>query len=270
MLARGFPSVVLAGLLALWLPSAAAQDSKPPTIREFPIATIEALGKQLHRQDAMAATAFDTLFEMYPEAKKLQIRAWITESNAENQRIFIIQEKDSKQSLAYIINFPKDGQPAVEAHLDEPLPPFVQTRLAARASAIEAIPALMAERYNFEVLDDPDGNGFLVYGLAATMKPDEIVVGGHFRVSVSADGSKAEQVDALSRSLLILPKTPTDLPEGSKTAAATMTHIVSSTPVETHVYASLLHKTPFFVATSEKDLWVVGNGKIEKMDMPKK
>jgi hypothetical protein len=58
-------------------------------------------------------------------------------------------------------------------------------------------------RYDYVVLDDPDGSGFLVYALASTGKPTDFVLAGHFRVTVSADGAKAERVDALSRSLAI-------------------------------------------------------------------
>lgn len=267
---RSRVSLILAGLLALCVGPWTKRAETAPAIRDFPITTIETLGEQLYRQDVMAATAFDTLFAAHPEAQQIPIRGWITESNADAQRVFILQEKDAKQSLAFIINFPKDSPPAVEAHLGEPLTPFIKTRLAARRTAIEAIPKFMAEKYNFEVLDDPDGNGFLVYGLAATTKPDEIVVGGHYRVSVTADGSKAEQVDSLSRSLLILPKKSGDIPKGSELSGHMMSHIVSPTPVETHVLASLQHNTPLYVATSETDLWKVYGGRIEKVDMSKK
>jgi hypothetical protein len=119
--------------------------------------------------------------------------------------------------------------------------------------------------YNFEVLDDPDGEGFLVYALAATKDPNEVVAGGHSRITVSKDGTKVESVDRLSRSLLVLPKSG---PGGaSKAKALTMTHVVSPTPVETHVFLSLQHKMPFYVATGEKEVWKVEKGTIKKDDL---
>lgn len=51
-------------------------------------------------------------------------------------------------------------------------------------------------RYDYVVLDDPDGSGFLVYALASTGKPTDFVLPGHFRVTVSADGSEAQRVAA--------------------------------------------------------------------------
>ena len=45
----------------------------------------------------------------------------------------------------------------------------------------------------------------------------------------------------------------------------TMSHVVSATPVETHVYLSLLHGMPLYVVTSEHEFWKVKDGRISKM-----
>ena len=47
-----------------------------------------------------------------------------------------------------------------------------------------------------------------------------------------------------------------------ETAAAVVTHLVSSTPVETHVFASLLHRKPIYVATGDETLWAVEGDRI--------
>jgi hypothetical protein len=101
--------------------------------------------------------------------------------------------------------------------------------------------------------------------LAASKDPNEIMAGGHFRVSVAPDGKTAEQVDALSRRLLILPKTP----PGSETNKKLlyMTHLVSGTPVETHVFLSLLHRLPFLVVTGRDSAWTVNGDSISKVDL---
>lgn len=89
------------------------------------------------------------------------------------------------------------------------------------------------------MIDDPDGRGFLVYALPS--KPGEIVMGGQFRVTVSADGGKAERVDALSRSLLFSPKPPKGMEE-QKPLTVSMSQLVSNRPLETCVYTSLHDK----------------------------
>src|SRR5438094_6746771 len=77
-------------------------------------------------------------------------------------------------------------------------------RKRAKQTAIAALKGKLFDiHYNYVVLDDPKGSGFLVYALASTGKPSDIVLAGHFRVTLSADGSKADRVDALSKTLAI-------------------------------------------------------------------
>jgi hypothetical protein len=117
--------------------------------------------------------------------------------------------------------------------------------------------------YNYVVLDDPDGSGFLVYALASTGRPTDFVLAGHFRVTVSADGRKAERVDALSKSLAIQ-HGGEGLPVGSHLVGMHMVQIVSSKPLETLIYTSNRAKMPIFVATfPDGKIWDVENGKIK-------
>ena len=88
------------------------------------------------------------------------------------------------------------------------------------------------------------------------------MLAGHFRVTVSADGAKAERVDALSRSLAIQ-RGGEGLPVGSHVVGMHMVQIVSSKPVETLIYTSNLAKMPIYVATLPHGrIYEVANGKI--------
>ena len=124
-------------------------------------------------------------------------------------------------------------------------------------------------RYDYVVLDDPDGSGFLVYGLAQGSKSADTVVHGHFRVTVSADGEKAERVDALSHGLDIVTKDSPKVGDYKKWGFAT-NQTVGTKPVETLVYASNHMKIPIAVATPPKgQVWFIENGKIRKSDSKK-
>jgi hypothetical protein len=141
-------------------------------------------------------------------------------------------------------------------------------RKRARQTAINALKGrLFNIRYDYVVLDDPDGSGFLVYALGRGPKQGDTVVHGHFRVTVSPDGKTAERVDALSHSLMIDFKNVDTSPPGyHKVALATAT-IVATRPMETLVYASNHMKMPIAVATPPKGLvWFIENGKITKSD----
>jgi hypothetical protein len=247
-------------------PSLRAQE---PKIRDFDLKTIEKLGKELYERDHIASVGTDLMLEKHPEADQQPIRGWVSILGNEASTLYFVREKDGLLSLAYTVTFPRDGKPFVKDQIGEALPENVRLRYLAKKTAFAAVPKFYTPNPNGEVLDDPTGKGFLVYVLSSTTKPDEMVVGGHYRITVSADGKKAEAVDALSRSLLIISKNPSNLPKGSEPVAAFMSHIVSSTPVETHVFVSLLHHRPLFVSTSEKDIWQVENGTITKMPPPK-
>jgi|ERR1017187_4166674 hypothetical protein len=138
-------------------------------------------------------------------------------------------------------------------------------RKRAKQTAMEALRGrLFNIRYDYVVLDDPDGSGFLVYALGQGRKAGEVVVHGHFRVGISADGQKTERVDALSRSLTIKDTTKESTP-GYHDVAFVTALLISARPVETLIYASNLMKMPIMVATSATaPLWIVYNGKITK------
>ena len=103
------------------------------------------------------------------------------------------------------------------------------TRKSARETAVAALEGRLFDiPYKYIVLDGPDGSGFLVYALAYSKR--EIILGGHFRVTVSADGGKAERVDALSSTLLRQPSPPSGH-EGEKPLAVSMSQIVSNRPL---------------------------------------
>lgn len=134
----------------------------------------------------------------------------------------------------------------------------------ARQTAIAALPKLDSSKYKFEVLDDPDRSGFLVYALAGSKNPNDVVIGGHYRVTVSADGKNVKSVDALSRSFLVVNK-KAGVPSGATPGFLWMIHLVSPTPIETHVYLSLVHQTPLYVGTADRSIWKVEGGKISKV-----
>jgi hypothetical protein len=137
-------------------------------------------------------------------------------------------------------------------------------RKRARQTAINALKGrLFKVRYDFLVVDDPDGSGFLVYAMPAS-SPSNIVLGGNFRVTVSADGTRAERVDAMANTILPMNKPPKGM-EGAKPEAVTMSQVVSNRPLETCVYTSLHDKVLLGVgmANDKADrMWLFKAGEI--------
>lgn len=138
-------------------------------------------------------------------------------------------------------------------------------RKRARDTAVAALEGKLFDiPYKYVVVDDPDGSGFLVYALAYAK--NEIILGGHFRVTISADGSKAERVDALSNTLLRQPPPPKGH-EGEKPLTVSMSQIVSNKPLETCVYTSLHDKVIVSVGmvNDNAKVWVFVGDKIFEM-----
>jgi hypothetical protein len=138
----------------------------------------------------------------------------------------------------------------------------------AKRAAVDARPQLEKQGYRFAVLSDPERKGYLVYALATTRNPRDIVLGVHYRMSVSADG-KVQRVDPLAWSAGVIKEGESGLPAGSTPVAFWTTCMVSNQPVETLVYLTLLHRQPCVVATHDSRTWVIENGKVSKGDKKK-
>ena len=245
-------------VIALATASAAASD-----IREFDVPTLERLGRELSRRDAIAARATDLVLQEHPLARSLKMRGWITELKKGADAVHFIVETPSGPALAYTVSFRRSAEPEVQDMRGESLPADVAVRYKARETGAAAVRGRLFDApYNMEVLDDPDGSGFLVYALAATAKAEQFILGGHLRVTVSADGTKAERVDALSKSLLYSSEGKPALPDGAEPVALLMNQIVSDKPVETLIYTSHLAKKNIYVGTPDGKMWVVGDGKM--------
>ena len=117
-------------------------------------------------------------------------------------------------------------------------------------------------RYDYVVLDDPAGSGFLVYALARAKRKGDVITGGHFRVTVSADGSAAGPIDLLSQ--LIHQSKPN---AGTTLAAIASTQNNGKLPAETWIYSSELYRLPMYVAImADGSMWAVANGRIVRSD----
>jgi hypothetical protein len=195
-------------------------------IREFDVKTREKLGQQLYRQDNIAARAEDLVAAQYPEKSKLPLKGWVTELGKKGDTVYLIMEQDSALVLAYSVLFPLVDPPVVSDRRGEPLPESVALRWKARRTAFTAARNKLytGTVYNFEVLEDPTAPGFLVYALAASNNLKEMVVAGHYRISVNADASKAKRVDALSRGYM---KQDRSGPAGEEVVSIVVTQLTS-------------------------------------------
>lgn len=254
---------MIAGLLSAAPAGAAPEEPRDDTsIRAFDLATTEKLGRDLYQADHYAAGASDILVEHLgsPQAVEAEgIRGWIVSTGEQGAVVRFIKELEGNNSPAYDVIFTAPEQGELVAATGT-LSQAEIAQYSARQLALRNIRQPCSERYNSVVLPDVDGDGFLVYALAATTEPDQVLVGGHYRMTVSADGTTLERIDRLSRGCTVLSES--EVPEDSSTAGLVALHAVSPRPVETHVFLGLLHKRRIFVLTLDGEWWKVEQGRI--------
>ena len=142
-------------------------------------------------------------------------------------------------------------------------------RKQARQTAMAALRGKLFDlRYDYVVVNDPDGKGFLVYALGKTAKADEVVLAGHARVTVSPDGTRVERIDRLSQTVLVSGGPESRLPAGYTPVALFFNQIVSHRPVETFIYLANLARKNIYVSTPDGKIWLV-NGRGMKVDTSK-
>lgn len=241
-----------------------------PPIRSFDIETLSLLGQQIYTEDRLAWIATDVLvaekkMDSYVAAGA---RGWIVDTGVVASVVRFIVAKGDRFETIYDVEFADGMDPVLRSPEDPSLSEKQLASFHARETAVDAWIANQSVwcggQANTVVLDDPDGSGYLVYFLRANPSADLIPIGGHYRVTVSADGKTAEQIDRLFVNCMEISKTGKEdkMPEGAKVVALTMSHVVSSTPIETHVFLSIQTGIPFYVTTvdSETEMWQIVDG----------
>jgi hypothetical protein len=253
----------LCALLAIRAPAA-----DPPAIREFDLPTIEKLGEALFLHDVAAAAASDWALKILPEELRKTLRGWVVEDTSHGLRAIMVSlQGDVPCNVCEItIASGRVLEDGAKIHAKPIALTAGQQKLyAARLLAMSALAKLelCSSNYNSVVLPDPDGTGFLAYALAATTKPDEVLVGGHYRFTIDANATAIEQTDRLFRSCLTLPMAKGK--PGAQPLEMLASHVVSNTPLETHVFLSRRHGFPFLIITPGNDtVWRIAQGKIAK------
>ncbi len=103
-----------------------------------------------------------------------------------------------------------------------------------------------------------------VYFIGTGSSDDILVWGRHYRVEVEKATGKIVSVAPSTKSCLAMSLTA-GLPPGAKLVSPSITHLLSPSPSEFHVFLSLKLDMPVTVATSY-GLWSVEAGKIRLLD----
>lgn len=219
----------------------------------------------MFEQDKRAAAATDLLLANPSREGLNAIRGWVVVSSLGHHKVRFVRQVDAGFDAPFEVAFSNNETPRLTLSERSELTASELAQFRARQLAIQGIERPCSNRYNTIALTGPDSGQWMVWAIAATDRPGIVMVGGHYRFTISADGKSVIQRDALSRSCLALDSR--SVPADARTEAMYATHIVSDTPVETHVYLSLLHRLPIAIRTYS-GTWMVKDGRMERYSPP--
>lgn len=235
-------------------------------VTEWPLAKIVALGTDLYRHDQAAWVATDAFLEFLGAERPADIVGWIVTGTGNDLTVRFLRRAGDELRPGWDIKV-VDGVagPVIPAADDAVLGADEKAQFRARQTASSGLGRAPCSRtMNAVVLADPDSEDWLVWLLTPVPTVGSLPVGGHIRHRVSADGLTLLSREPLSRSCLVLE--PSTTPEGSTTAGLFATHIVSDTPVETHVFLSLQSGLPLYVGTGDI-VWLVDGTTVEQVEV---
>ncbi|WP_420478623.1 hypothetical protein [Brevundimonas sp. FT23028] len=243
-------AALLTGLAAVAPAHAQERAPDPIPVEEWSQARVIAMGQAIFRRDQAAAVATDALLaHLNGRQPPAGLAGWIVVDQGPDLLVrFVRLEADSVRP-AFDIPVRNGRAGAVSPVETGTLSATELAQFRARTTAASNIGRLRCSRQlNAVVLDDPDSDEWLVWLLTATTDANVVPMGGHYRFRISADGSTVIRRDMLTNSCLSLRKADAD---GRQVVALSMSQIVSSGPVETHVFLSLQNRMPIFVAAGD-------------------
>jgi len=259
-LALGGPAVAAAAAAASSATQSAPTDQAPAPvpIEEWSMAKVTAMGREIYRQDTAAWLATDALLAVHSPESLPDLRGWIVVPEGDGQKVRFLQEGPSGYKIGWDVVVTGDKARAVIEPSDGSLTPRETAQWQARQTAIANIGTLRCSaNLNVVVVADPDTDNWLVWILTATTNANLIPVGGHYRFRISADGQTVVRRDQLSVGCLNMARPSPD--RSDQLDSLFVTQIVSSGPVETHVFLSLQNRIPIYVIHGDTTFMVDGD-----------
>jgi hypothetical protein len=225
------------------------------------------LGHSIYLQDWASAVGTDIAAEKLNGVND-KVGGYLTVLEADEAggerafRVWFFSQEDPPR-LAYSVRIPfeRSAERTFETISPPRSPePSLAVLYRARQAALAAVMPLVQPPNPVVVPAAALGEeGILVEVIAGTVRSKSAVIGKHYRVIVSEDGSRVTKVFPLSKTVMEMP-VPTC--PGEEKCAMVVSHIVTDAPVETHVFNSLLHHVDIYVSTA-RGWWRVKGTTIE-------
>lgn len=258
------PGRMLSALLAgVGLLAATGVEAATPLIRHFDRATTEALGRAMYEQDRRASIAADFVRDNFdPAAERLV--GYITSGAPPHVRVRFIRTTADGYEAALDADFDDLLLPVLKRAEDSRLSTLEQAQIAARLTAARDSSTRCDGRYNTLALPDPDGDGWLVYAIATSIDADTIMVGGHVRYTINAAGDVIQDAEPLASACAEAPRAELERAAATRgSEGLALRSSLATTPLETHVYLSLMYALPLYVVGTDLKMWQVDAGHMQ-------
>ncbi len=239
------PWLLGAALMAVMAEGAVHRPQETPEEYQEAVEEASRLGGTLFQKYRYLRLGQKILEAEYPDA--MGVENTVLAAADGDVLVRFIGWRDLRPRVLYEVRFDDEDRGEV-SRLDPPAKPTLLDAMAffSKRAALEASPIECADEYvavlgRSEGIDSPRD----VYLVPVTSKEGEIAIGGFGRVTMGSDGQTVLAAEALSKSCLTMSKP--DETGGEPFLVAS--HILSSTPLATHVFVSLLHQQTLVLAT---------------------
>ncbi len=236
----------------------------PPELTQQ-VRKAEEIGRYIFLEDVIAAKANELLLQDPTLRDDNRRQGWIVVQDSHCALVRFVGKDGDHYTSLYDICFTLDSMtgPQWESEVTKHDPPLLlpslqQNMFRARQLAIASLPERCSDRYRLAMVPGNlnDQKLWAVYFIAASGKPDGVMVGGHTRIAVTEDGQKVLRTSKLS-DCLQLPAHNGD--------PLTISEFMSDTPTEIHVYLNKVRQSPVYVGT-RAGLWKVDEGQISLIE----
>lgn len=209
------------------------------------------IGEAMYRQDLAATRATEALMRHFRDQPPIEPAGWIVVGEGGNPLVRFLRRDGNVFRPAFEVTFAGDHVTGVAVSTDTDLPAQQRAMAEARNTAARNIGPVQCGRYNTVILRDPDSDGWLVWLLATANDSELMPRDGHYRFLISADGLTVLQRDQLFVRCRDIDRDPPAI-------AMMFDSPVSTGPLETHVYFSLLEGIPLLVEAGGRHFRVDG------------
>jgi len=263
--------IVLISLLIVASPALAENYSKE-------IKRVETLGQLMATQDNAAWVASDRFVELSDNGEAVgNIRGWLSYPMGKRYKTVFIAEPEGEPVVVFEAVTRKRKIRSSEMLIDfrpmsdsELLLWTARETVLASVSSIELCEKFLPMNTIIVPVPDDDEGRIYVYLLSSSKTWGEIVLGKHYRFTLSSNGAELLDKRSFTNSCFSIGASKTK--DGKLPVGLVATHLNAPHPEEHHVFATLSHNfsvfpkdMTLFVKGTSDTLWKVRNGEIESV-----